>query len=163
MLRKLILGFAASLTALFVLPAAAAAQGYYRDGYHHARHYDGYRGDRVRRGDIRRYERRAHRRALRRAYRRGYAAPVYYGRPYYGRAYYAPVPYARAYYGRPYRGRHYRCGNGTTGAIVGGAAGALIGRDIARDGYRRRGDGTVGAILGGAVGALVGREIDRGC
>ena len=52
------------------------------------------------------------------------------------------------------------------GAIVGGAAGALVGREIARDGRRYRyrgGNGTVGALIGGAVGALVGREIDRSC
>ena len=55
------------------------------------------------------------------------------------------------------RGR-YRCRrpNGTVGLIVGGAAGALIGREI--DGGRDR---TTGTILGAAAGALLGREIDR--
>ena len=76
------------------------------------------------------------------------------------------------YKGRVWRDSHgrLRCKrpNGTTGLIVGGAAGALVGREIARDGGRHRyrrggGSGTVGAIIGGAVGALVGREIDRGC
>ena len=53
----------------------------------------------------------------------------------------------------------YRCrrGNGTTGLIIGGAVGALIGREV--DGGRDR---TVGTILGAAGGALLGREIDRG-
>ena len=46
--------------------------------------------------------------------------------------------------------------NGTTGLIIGGAAGALAGRAI--DGGRNR---TVGTIAGAAVGALVGREIDK--
>jgi hypothetical protein len=46
--------------------------------------------------------------------------------------------------------------NGTTGLIVGGAAGALIGREVAG-----RGDRTVGTILGGAAGALLGREVDK--
>ena len=62
------------------------------------------------------------------------------------------------YYGR-------RC-SGTTGTIVGGVAGALIGREVAKGrrdyyGYRRGGDKTAGAIIGGAVGALVGREVGK--
>ena len=55
-------------------------------------------------------------------------------------------------------GRYYcRRDDGTTGLIVGAAAGALIGREL--DGGRER---TLGTILGGAAGALIGREIDRG-
>lgn len=55
-------------------------------------------------------------------------------------------------------GRYYcRRKNGTTGLIIGGALGALAGREI--DGGRNR---TLGTILGGAGGALLGREIDRG-
>src|SRR3712207_2448803 len=46
--------------------------------------------------------------------------------------------------------------NGTTGLIVGGAAGALVGRAI-----DTRGDRTTGTLIGAAAGALVGREIDR--
>jgi len=45
--------------------------------------------------------------------------------------------------------------DGTTGLIIGGAAGALLGREI--DGGRDR---TLGTILGAAAGALLGREID---
>jgi len=45
--------------------------------------------------------------------------------------------------------------NGTTGLIIGGAAGALLGREI--DGGRDR---TLGTILGAAAGALLGREVD---
>ena len=61
-----------------------------------------------------------------------------------------------------------RCGNGTTGLIVGGAAGALIGREVERSGsrnryYGNRSSGTTGAIIGGALGALVGREVARSC
>jgi uncharacterized protein YcfJ len=54
--------------------------------------------------------------------------------------------------------RHYRgCRtSGTTGLIVGGAAGALLGREV-----DRRGDRATGTILGAAGGALLGREIDR--
>lgn len=58
-----------------------------------------------------------------------------------------------------YRDRRYYCrrGNGTTGLIVGGAAGALLGREV-----DRYGDRVPGTIIGGAAGALIGREIDRG-
>lgn len=62
---------------------------------------------------------------------------------------------------RVWRGRdgRYYCkrDNGTTGLIIGGAVGALLGREI--DGGRDR---TLGTILGAAGGALLGREIDRG-
>jgi len=62
---------------------------------------------------------------------------------------------------RVWRGRdnRYYCrrANGTTGLIVGGAAGALLGRSL--DGS---GDRLLGTLLGGAGGALLGREIDRG-
>lgn len=55
-------------------------------------------------------------------------------------------------------GRYYcRKPDGTTGLLVGGAAGALIGRGIAGP----YGDRTLGAILGAAGGALLGRAIDR--
>lgn len=55
-------------------------------------------------------------------------------------------------------GRYYcRRDNGTTGLIIGGAVGALLGREL--DGGRNR---TVGTLLGAAGGALLGREIDRG-
>jgi uncharacterized protein YcfJ len=47
--------------------------------------------------------------------------------------------------------------NGTTGLIVGGVGGALLGRAI-----DTRGDRTVGTLGGAALGALAGREIDRG-
>ena len=97
-----------------------------------------------------------------RGYYGGYDRGYYgrgYDRRYYGRSY----GYRDRYYGRGYR----RCGSGTTGAIIGGAAGALLGREIARGGrgyYRYRGgNGTTGAIIGGAAGALLGREIGRSC
>jgi hypothetical protein len=55
-------------------------------------------------------------------------------------------------------GRYYcRRDNGTTGLIVGAAAGALAGRAIDTSGER-----ATGTILGAAAGALLGREIDRG-
>ena len=46
--------------------------------------------------------------------------------------------------------------NGTTGLLVGGAAGVLAGRAI-----DRRGERTTGTVLGGALGALLGRHLQR--
>lgn len=80
-----------------------------------------------------------------------------YGRDY--RHHYDERDYrdTRVWQGRD--GRYYcRRKDGTTGLLIGGAAGALLGREIAG----RRGDRTLGAILGAAGGALLGREIDRG-
>lgn len=76
-----------------------------------------------------------------------------------------PVPGMKAEAQGYYKGRTWRDSqgrlrcrrkNGTTGLIVGGAAGALAGRAI--DGGRNR---TVGTIAGAAAGALLGREIDK--
>lgn len=67
----------------------------------------------------------------------------------------------RRYKYREWRGQdgRMRCRkpDGTTGLIVGGVAGALLGRTI-----DTRGDRTLGTLGGAAVGALAGREIDRG-
>jgi hypothetical protein len=67
--------------------------------------------------------------------------------------------YRRDYRRSDYRDRRYYCrrGSGTTGLIIGGAAGALLGREV-----DRYGDRVPGTIIGGAAGALIGREIDRG-
>lgn len=81
-----------------------------------------------------------------------------YGRGY-DRSYYDEPIYrdTRVWQGRD--GRTYcRRKDGTTGLVIGAAAGALLGREVAG----RRGDRTLGAILGAAGGALLGREIDRG-
>jgi uncharacterized protein YcfJ len=51
---------------------------------------------------------------------------------------------------------HCRKRSGTTGLIVGGAGGALVGRHI-----DRRGDRATGTVLGAAVGALLGRHVER--
>ena len=65
-----------------------------------------------------------------------------------------------AYVGPTWQGRdgRYYCrrSNGTVGLIVGGAAGALIGRSL--DGGRNR---TAGTVIGAAAGALIGREVQR--
>ncbi|MGN3973993.1 glycine zipper 2TM domain-containing protein [Tsuneonella sp. SYSU-LHT278] len=55
-------------------------------------------------------------------------------------------------------GRYYcKRSNGTTGLIVGAAAGALVGRAI-----DTRGERATGTILGAAAGALLGRQVERG-
>jgi outer membrane lipoprotein SlyB len=63
--------------------------------------------------------------------------------------------YYRTAYVEPRRYRSCRS-SGTTGLIVGGAAGALLGRQL--DGGRDR---TTGTLLGAGAGALLGREISR--
>ena len=64
------------------------------------------------------------------------------------------------YQGKTWRGQDGRLyckkPNGTTGLIVGGAAGVLAGRAIDTRGAR-----ATGTILGGAVGALIGRHVER--
>jgi hypothetical protein len=93
----------------------------------------------------------------------GYPAPAYgYGYPSYGYA--APAyGYQPSYYGYD----RYRCNRNTaTGAVIGGVAGALLGRSLARGGhysYRydryRHGNRTAGTLIGGAVGAVAGGAI----
>ena len=46
--------------------------------------------------------------------------------------------------------------NGTTGLLVGGAAGLIAGRAVDRNASR-----ATGSILGGAIGALLGRQVER--
>ena len=97
-----------------------------------------------------------HSKKERRYYREGYrdGRRNYYSAP--RRAYYGePVNYrTRAWRGND--GRYYcKKENGTTGLLIGGAAGALAGHQIAGSGDR-----TLGALLGAAGGALLGRAID---
>jgi uncharacterized protein YcfJ len=62
-------------------------------------------------------------------------------------------------YQREWRGRdgrtYCRKSNGTTGMIIGGVGGALVGRTI-----DTRGERTTGTLLGAAAGALAGKSID---
>ncbi len=54
-------------------------------------------------------------------------------------------------------GRYYcKRDDGTTGLVIGGVVGGLIGHEVAG-----RGDRTLGVILGAAGGAILGRAIDR--
>jgi len=60
-------------------------------------------------------------------------------------------------YWRGNDGQYYcKRSNGTTGLLVGAAAGALAGRAIDSHGSR-----ATGTILGAAAGALLGREVQR--
>lgn len=86
----------------------------------------------------------------------GAASAQYYPDPYYGGGGYS----GQTYYGN-------RC-SGTTGTIVGGVAGAVVGSKIIGGrrsydyyGNRRGGSNTTGALIGGAVGALLGRKVDK--
>lgn len=73
------------------------------------------------------------------------------------RTYYDEPVYRNTRTWRGQDGRTYcRKKDGTTGLIIGGAVGALLGREI--DGGRNRATGT---ILGLAGGALLGRSIAR--
>lgn len=75
----------------------------------------------------------------------------------YNRSYNEPV-YRNTRVWQGQDGRYYcRHQDGTTGLLVGGAAGALIGRGLAG----RYGDQTLGAILGAGIGALVGRQVEK--
>ena len=147
--------------AAFLALIAAPAEGkkkHYR-GHHGYSQYHGHDGNR---------------------YRQHYAPRSsrygYYGRSYsyYPRysGYYGYYPRYSEYYGgyapryRRHRYRYRDCRDGTAGALIGGVAGALIGREIDRSGrrhYRYRRDGTTGLIVGGALGAVVGNEIARDC
>lgn len=121
------------------------------------------RGDRWEQRDRHddRYERRHDRRDGRRGWEgRGgdYGNYGNYG-GYQTRVRYSEPVYANTRVWRGDDGRSYcRRSDGTTGLLIGGVAGALIGREVAG----HRGDRTLGAILGAAGGALLGRAVDQG-
>jgi uncharacterized protein YcfJ len=144
--RKLLMMAAGLATAATVIPTAALADGHGRGHYKHG-HRHGYYRERVYVVERPVYRERVY----------VEERPVYYRERYYEPAprYYREAP--RYYRDAPRR--HYRSScrsGGTTGLIVGGAAGALLGREI--DGGRDR---TAGTVIGAASGALLGREIDR--
>ncbi len=118
--------------------AAAAASLFAIPGAASAQYYPGYGG----------YNN-GYQRGYNNTYQRGYN-PGYSG---------------QGYYGQNYGGN--RC-SGTTGTIIGGVAGAVVGSKIAGGrqrydyyGNRRGGSNATGAIIGGAVGALLGRKVDK--
>ena len=69
-----------------------------------------------------------------------------------------PVQAKKHYKYREWRGKdgrtYCRRSNGTTGLVIGGVAGGLVGRAV--DSH-----GIVGTLVGAGAGALAGREIDR--
>jgi hypothetical protein len=164
-MRKIILSVVAAGTALTALPAAAAAQpGYYGGGYYgnsYDRNRDGYvsRNEaRQAQRDQRQYQRqvqRSQRQYQRQVERYGYNG--YYGNNYNYGQYYNNRGYYTGPTWRGNDGRYYcRRSDGTAGTLIGGAAGALIGSQVAG-----RGDRTLGAVLGGVLGAVIGNSVDR--
>jgi hypothetical protein len=143
-LRKLVMVAASASTLVAGLaPTAAAAHD---RGWHHG-HRHGYRETYVVERPV--------------VVERPYVVerPVYVEQPVYVER---PVPvYRERYVERRYVAPRSSCrSNGTTGLILGGAAGALLGREV-----DRHGDRAPGTIIGAGAGALVGRELDRksGC
>ena len=148
---------AAALIASFVglQPANVSAQGRdRRDRYEDRRDR---KADRREAREERREDRREARREARYEARRDYwDASRYYRRDDWR---YRPMRLGRN--DRIYRGsdnRYYcRRDDGTTGLIVGGITGGVLGHVIAPGGSK-----TVGAIIGAGAGALIGRAIDDG-
>ena len=136
-LKNTALALAASGLAATAIPAAAADFGH--GGYHAAPHEDSWNKHRNRD----RYDRDRYRRS--------------YDDNYYSRSgnYYGEPVYRNTQVWRGQDGRTYcRKKDGTTGLIIGAAAGALIGRSVS--GY---GDRTLGTVIGGALGALLGKQV----
>jgi hypothetical protein len=73
----------------------------------------------------------------------------------------AAAKHRHGYAYREWRGRdgrvYCRKPDGTTGLVLGGIGGALLGRSI-----DSRGDHATGTVLGALGGALAGRAIERG-
>jgi uncharacterized protein YcfJ len=138
-ITKTALALAASGMAVSAVPAAAA--DFHAPGYSAAPVEDSWNRDRRDRYRDR-YDRDDRRYYSRYDDRRSYGEPVYRD--------------TRVWRGND--GRTYcRKKDGTTGLIIGAAAGALIGREV--DGGRDR---TLGTILGAAAGALIGKEVAGG-
>lgn len=137
-ITKTALALAASGLAVGAVPAAAA--DFHTPGYHAAPSEDGWNRNR------------------RDRYRDRYDRYDRYDRGYYNQGSYGEPVYRDTRVWRGEDGRTYcRKKNGTTGLIIGGAAGALLGREVDRGRDR-----TLGTILGAAAGALIGKELDNG-
>lgn len=81
-----------------------------------------------------------------------------YDTRYYGRGYHSEPVTRGMHTWRGNDGRYYcRHKDGTTGLIIGAAAGALLGRAV-DGGYNH----TTGTVLGGVVGALLGKSVAQG-
>ncbi len=171
-MRNIILAAAISAAVLPALPAAADAQSTRREAVDEVRRDCNdqlrYARNRAEYNRIRR-DCRAEVRQVRRDWRqyRNYdynryepGANGYYADRYYrDGSYYGETRLSRN--DRVYRGgdgRYYcRRPDGTTGLIIGGAAGALLGGAI--DNGR---SSILGTLIGGVAGAALGREVERG-
>ncbi|WP_109809286.1 glycine zipper 2TM domain-containing protein [Sphingosinithalassobacter portus] len=158
-MRKLAIGILVSAIAIPAATVPASAQRH--DGNRYERHDDRqdrreYRRDhRQDRRDYRRdyrQDRRDYRRD-RRDYRRDtrvtYVAPAPRYANYYDTRGYYNGPVWRGDGGRYYCHRQ----DGTTGVLIGGVAGALIGSSFDRPGE------STGALIGGILGAVIGNDI----
>lgn len=151
---------AAVLLASFagLTPAAAMEQ---RRGRDRDRYEDRWERREERRREARRERREDRREDRRDAYRDGYREGYWDAARYYRRDDRRYRPYRMTRGDRIYRGsdnRYYcRRDDGTTGLIVGGVAGAVLGHVIAPGGSK-----TLGTIIGTGAGALLGRAIDDG-
>lgn len=171
-MRTPILCAALAATTLTALPAQAqtAQREYNRDVRQAEREYDRNIRNADNRRDVRQ-ARREYRRNIRRADRdyRNYSRYDYNRfepgqRYYYADRYYRDGRYYQPRYlsrnDRIYRGdngRYYcRRSDGTTGLIIGGISGALVGNLL--DNGR---SSLLGTLIGGAGGALLGQSIDR--
>ena len=162
-MRKFILAATLASLALPLAAVSAEPQGRSHNDSRDERGHDSgddRRDDRHDRKHKRHYDRRDHRQYGRYDYNRpdprygNYRADRYYmsGDQY--------RPRQLTSNDRIYRGgdnRYYcRRDDGTTGLIIGGLAGGLLGNTIAPGGSK-----ALGTILGGGAGALLGRSIDR--
>jgi Ni/Co efflux regulator RcnB len=176
-MKKIVLGMVAAAIAV---PSVASAQPGYYDPYYGRGNYT-HPADRngdgvVTQREARRYERQVNRyngynsgyngyNTGYNGYNSGYTGYNGYNSGYNGYntgGAYSQYYDRNGYYSGPtWRGndgRYYcRRSDGTTGTIVGGAAGALIGSQVAG-----RGDRTLGAIIGGAIGAVIGNSVEKG-
>lgn len=152
-MRKTMIALAAATVALPAVTSAPAMAQYRHHDRDRDRHYD-----RDRHHDRQRFNNWSRARAYDwNRYEPGYNA--YYADRYYRMGNYRERRLSR--YDRIYRGRdgRYYCrrNDGTTGLIVGGAIGALLGNQL-----RIGGSETLSTILGGAAGAAIGQSIARG-
>ncbi|AUW57652.1 hypothetical protein C1T17_05580 [Sphingobium sp. SCG-1] len=169
-MKKMLLSLMLAATTLTATPALADPPGH--APAHGWRDKQDRRDDRREWRQDRRDDRRDNRREARRDARdwRQYRNYDYNRAERRGERYYADNYYRDGRYYQPqrlsrnsriYRGndnRYYcRRSDGTTGLIIGAAAGGLLGNSLDRGG-----SSLLGTLLGAGGGALLGREIDRG-
>ncbi|MBA16480.1 MAG: hypothetical protein CMN73_09000 [Sphingomonas sp.] len=150
-MRKLAIGILVSALAIPVVTAPAAAQRHDGNRYERQDYRQDRRDYRQDRRDYRQDRRdyRRDRRDYRRDTRVTYVAPPPRYANYYDTRGYYNGPVWRGDGGRYYCHRQ----DGTTGVLIGGVAGALIGSSFDRPGE------STGALIGGILGAVIGNDI----